>query len=180
MSRGRALQLVRLTRTEFLMSAIAILGIGMVALIVFVWATESARMETARDDLQDVRGQMLQQAAMTESTAEVVATKSAVEVPVADAGAADVEAAQTLFKTKGCTVCHMAPGIPEATGNIGPNLADLASRAQIAGTLLDVNAENLAKWLENPPAMKSGALMPALGLSEADVQTLVGWLLTLK
>ena len=179
MSRARALQLVRLTRTEFLMSAVAILGIGMVALIVFVWATESSRMGTARNELADVRGQMLQQAAMTESTAEVVATKSAVEVPVADTGAADVEAAQTLFKTKGCTACHMAPGIPEATGTVGPNLAGLASRVQIAGTL-DLNAENLARWLENPPDEKAGTLMPQVGLSEADVQTLVGWLLTLK
>ena len=55
MNRGRVLQLVRLTRAEFLMSAVAILSAGVVALIVFVWATESSRMGTARVELQAVR-----------------------------------------------------------------------------------------------------------------------------
>jgi cytochrome c oxidase subunit 2 len=73
----------------------------------------------------------------------------------------------------------LAPGIPEATGTIGPDLAGFASRAQIAATM-DLNAENLTKWIQNPPAMKPGTAMPPLGLSEADVQTLVDWMLTLK
>jgi cytochrome c oxidase subunit 2 len=39
---------------------------------------------------------------------------------------------------------------------------------------------NLARWLENPPAVKPGSLMPDLGLGDAQVAALVAYLTTLK
>jgi len=177
----RVLPLVKLTATEILMSIVAAFGVGIVALLIFVWATEGSRMDLARHDLQDVRLVIREEIAAARIASESVAERVSTEMVPAGAPSDDgeLEAAYTLFKSKGCIGCHMAPGIPEAKGTIGPDLEGLASRGQVAG-VLDLNLANLTKWIQNPPAIKPGTVMPALGLSDADVKTLVVWLLTLK
>jgi cytochrome c2 len=121
----------------------------------------------------------------TESDSAPTATKAVTQqattaAPAAPAGDGDeFAAAKSLFKSKGCIGCHMVSGIAEATGTIGPSLDGLASRAELAAGLT-VNAENLAKWIKEPSSVKPGTVMPRLGLDDADVDTLVGWLLTLK
>ena len=98
----------------------------------------------------------------------------------APAGAGDdFAAALSLFKSKGCVACHVVSGVAEATGTIGPSLDGLASRTELAAGL-PVNAENLAKWIKDPASLKPGTVMPNLSLDDADIDTLVAWLLTLR
>lgn len=77
-----------------------------------------------------------------------------------------------------CAACHMVEGT-SAQGQVGPALTGFASREQIAG-VIENTPENLAAWLEDPPAIKPGTGMPDLPLSEADILNLVAYLETLE
>ncbi len=85
-----------------------------------------------------------------------------------------------LFVAKGCTACHVAPGIPEAVGTIGPSLAGVASRPTIAGGKLQTSAENVKTWLKDPPAVKSDTQMPKLQISDAEIEALTQLMLSFK
>ena len=117
----------------------------------------------------------------TEPIATKTSTRSVTKTaPVATAESGDkFGAAKSLFKSKGCVGCHMAPGIPEATGRIGPSLDGLASRAKLAAGL-SVNAENLKKWIQDPASVKPDTVMPNLGLNDSEIDILVAWLLALR
>jgi cytochrome c oxidase subunit 2 len=83
-----------------------------------------------------------------------------------------------VFMGQACVGCHSIEGV--SAGVIGPNLTHVATRTAIAGAIFDNNAENLGKWISNPPGRKPGALMPNLGLSDEQVKALVAYLQTLK
>ena len=48
---------------------------------------------------------------------------------------------------------------------IGPNLANVGARSYIAAGWLKNTDENLARWIQNPQAVKKGVLMPNLGVT---------------
>jgi cytochrome c oxidase subunit 2 len=101
--------------------------------------------------------------------------------PAAAGGAALVDAGKTLIAQKGCGACHVIPGVPGATGTIGPSLAGVASRTRIAGGAVPNNGpDDLKKWIMNPPALKPGTAMPNLGLSDDEATKIVAYLETLK
>jgi cytochrome c oxidase subunit 2 len=77
-----------------------------------------------------------------------------------------------------CIVCHTIQGI--SGGVQGPNLTHLASRATIAGASLPNTAEGLARWLDDPPAVKPGSRMPRIGLSQQEIAALVAYLQSLN
>lgn len=83
------------------------------------------------------------------------------------------------FQSAGCFACHTIGGTSYA-GVIGPNLTNLTNRTMIAANLLPNTPTNLAKWLHNPPAVKPGALMPNLHLSQSKIKALVAYLDSLK
>ena len=104
--------------------------------------------------------------------------------PAASAGGAagNVDNGKQLFAAKGCIACHVAPGVPGASGTIGPNLTgigDPARRPQLAGSLPNTD-DNLKRWIKDPQGVKSGTMMPNLNLSDAEVSDLVTFLETLK
>jgi cytochrome c oxidase subunit II len=79
-----------------------------------------------------------------------------------------------------CASCHaVQPGL-DAQPRIGPNLAHFASRSTFAGATFENNAENLATWLRDPHGMRPGSKMPALDLSEEDINSLVAYLQSLE
>jgi len=96
--------------------------------------------------------------------------------PAAPAG----DAAQGLqaFFAGGCVACHTIQGL--SPGVLGPDLTHFGSRKTLAAGLLPNTSEHLARWLANPPAVKPGALMPKLPLSEAQIAALVAYLGSLK
>jgi cytochrome c oxidase subunit 2 len=97
------------------------------------------------------------------------------------AGSGPEAAALPIIQAKGCGTCHTIPGVPGATGTIGPNLAGVASRNRIAGGAVPNNGpDDLKHWILNPPAVKPGTLMPNTGLTDAEADTVVAFLETLK
>lgn len=94
-----------------------------------------------------------------------------------------VDRGRQLFTAKGCAACHVVQGVPGATGTVGPpldGLADPGKRPAIAGGRLENNAENLKKWLANPPAVKPDTPMPNLNLSQQEIADLAAFLQTLQ
>ena len=111
------------------------------------------------------------------------AAKPASGQPVASGGGSgNADNGKQLFQSKGCIACHVAPGVPGATGTIGPNLTgigDTGKRAQLAGGTANT-PQNLERWVRNPQAVKPGTMMPNLNLSDQEAADLVAFLQTLK
>jgi cytochrome c oxidase subunit II len=89
-----------------------------------------------------------------------------------------VSAGKRVFETTACVNCH-AIGGTNGTGRFGPDLTHLMSRSTIAAGAADNTPENLRLWIENPDAIKPGSLMPAMKLSDEDLDALVRYLETL-
>jgi cytochrome c1 len=99
---------------------------------------------------------------------------------VLEPGSPAAEGAQ-IIATKPCVGCHTIPGIPGATGQVGPNLAGVASRTKIAGGAVpNTSPDDLKKWILNPPAVKPGTAMPNVGLTDDEATKIVAFLETLK
>jgi mono/diheme cytochrome c family protein len=84
---------------------------------------------------------------------------------------------------RGCGGCHTIPNIPGAAGTIGPNLGPngdippLSGRKTIAGGAVPNNsADDLAKWILDPPSLKPGTAMPKLGLSPDEAAAAAAYL----
>jgi cytochrome c oxidase subunit 2 len=75
--------------------------------------------------------------------------------------------------------CH-AVGGTNGTGRFGPDLTHLMSRRTIAAGAAENTSENLRLWIQNPDAIKPGSLMPAMKLSDEDLDALVRYLETLQ
>jgi len=91
---------------------------------------------------------------------------------------ADVAAGRHLFETQACTNCHTIAGTA-ARGTFGPDLTHLESRATIAAGAALNTPENLHAWIQDPNTLKPGALMPAMQLSDEQINELVAYLTTL-
>jgi len=88
-------------------------------------------------------------------------------------------AGRRVFETTACLNCH-AVGGTNGTGRFGPDLTHLMSRHTLASGAAENTPENLRLWIENPDAIKPGSLMPAMKLSDADLDALVRYLETLR
>jgi cytochrome c2 len=100
--------------------------------------------------------------------------------PVVEPGSPAAEG-QQLIASLPCVGCHTIPGIPGATGTVGPNLAGVAGRKKIAGGAVDnTGPDDLKAWIMNPPAKKPGTLMPNLGLTDDQATKIVAYLELLK
>lgn len=109
-------------------------------------------------------------------------TKAAAPTAVAGQAApgaeADTIAGAKLFAAKACSGCHSLSATDKRKTLLGPNLANVGVRRYIAaGTLLNTD-ENRARWIQHPWSFKHGAVMPELGLSDADAKTLAAYLRT--
>ena len=84
-----------------------------------------------------------------------------------------------IFETTSCVNCHAVTGTI-ANGRFGPDLTHLMSRDTIASGAATNTRENLRAWIQNPDSIKPGSLMPAMQLSEKDLDALTAYLLTLQ
>ncbi|HLF29111.1 MAG TPA: cytochrome c [Anaerolineae bacterium] len=86
----------------------------------------------------------------------------------ADTAAESIERGRVLFRDKGCVTCHVNNRVEGKTGvmNLGaPNLTDYTNEPEF-----------LRRWLADPAAVKLGARMPNLQLSETDIADLIAFL----
>jgi cytochrome c len=81
-----------------------------------------------------------------------------------------------LFIASGCGGCHTLSGVSGATGTAGPNLTNVALRPTLAGDTLPNTPETMTRWLLDPGALKPGATMPRVGLSQQQAQDLAAFL----
>jgi cytochrome c oxidase subunit II len=88
-------------------------------------------------------------------------------------------AGRRVFETTACINCH-AVGGTNGTGRFGPDLTHLMSRSTIASGAAENTTENLRLWIQNPDAIKPGSLMPAMKLSDEDLDALTRYLATLR
>ena len=98
---------------------------------------------------------------------------------------------QEVFTTATCVRCHAIEGYPEggeagasevpldAQARIGPNLTHFNSRPEFAGGIVNNRDDELEAWLRNPQAVKPGAQMPNLNLTDEQIDALVAYLRTL-
>src|SRR5215472_7241823 len=69
-----------------------------------------------------------------------------------------VIAGKHVFETTSCINCHAVNGTA-ANGRFGPDLAHFMSRSTIAAGAAENTPANLRLWIQNPDAIKPGALM---------------------
>ena len=84
-----------------------------------------------------------------------------------------------VFVSNSCVSCHAVRGT-SASGTFGPDLTHLMSRQTLGSGAALNTPNNLKIWIRNPSAIKPGSLMPAMNLSENDLNDLVTWMVTLK
>jgi cytochrome c2 len=92
---------------------------------------------------------------------------------------ADAGRGRHLIEQCGCGACHEIPGISQATGNVGPPLRRMGTRAFVAGMLPNTR-ENMVRWLRDPQHIVPGNAMPNLGLDDRDARDIAAYLATLR
>ena len=92
---------------------------------------------------------------------------------------ASVTDGRRVFTTNACVNCHTVTGTG-ARGRFGPDLTHLMSRDTLASGAAPNNPGYLRLWVQNPDAIKPGALMPAMNLSDEDLDRVTAYLLTLR
>jgi len=169
-------------RIEIQIVIASTIGITIVFVLAVLWIFEEGRMKDASHKYRAYTSVSTESSQAMDIGVLVSGDKSKdtsatemAEVPTND----DSQKAVALFTEKGCGGCHIVSGVAGAVGETGPSLTGLGGRSQIASTL-DMNGDNLRAWLLDPPSIKSGTLMPNLGLSEDEADVLSNWLLTLK
>jgi cytochrome c oxidase subunit 2 len=83
-----------------------------------------------------------------------------------------------VFESTACINCHSVQGTA-ADGRFGPDLTHLMARETIGSGVAMNTRDNLRAWVADPNVMKPGALMPAMGLDNRDLDALVDYLSTL-
>jgi len=90
-----------------------------------------------------------------------------------------VSRGRAVFETNACLDCHTVKGIA-GNGQFGPDLTHLMSRDTIASGVALNTPENLRKWVKDPSSIKPGATMPALQLSDGQLNDVTAYLETLR
>jgi cytochrome c len=84
-----------------------------------------------------------------------------------------------VLEAYACGACHVIPGVPDASSPLGPSLAGLASRRELAGGLPNT-PENLMRWIQNPQEIDPGTGMPDMNVTDEDARHMAAYLYTLR
>jgi cytochrome c2 len=91
----------------------------------------------------------------------------------------DPQRGRLLVQQYQCAACHFIPEVQGANGDAGPSLQHMGRLSYIAGSIPNT-PENMIRFLQNPPALKPGTLMPALGISEEEARHMAAFMTTLR
>ena len=86
---------------------------------------------------------------------------------------------EEVFFRASCHVCH-AIGDTAADGRLGPDLTHLGSRLTLGAGAVEHTRETLARWIDDPQAVKPGNLMPHTPLAPAERDALLDFLESLR
>lgn len=78
-----------------------------------------------------------------------------------------------------CMACHDIAGTPSAelpVAKIGPNLSNFGDRRTLAAGIRRNSMVNLKAWIKNPMQFKPGALMPALELTDQQIEDVAAYI----
>jgi cytochrome c oxidase subunit 2 len=126
--------------------------------------------------LQHAKMRLLAIAEPAERFEEWVARERRPARPVPSSSA---DAGQQVFAEAGCASCHTVRGTT-AEGTKGPDLTHLASRRTLAAATIANTPEELARWIDDPHAIKEGVGMPATPLDARQRAALIEYLEALK
>ena len=84
-----------------------------------------------------------------------------------------------MFTTQACASCHAVAGTP-ANATMGPDLTHVASRRSIAAGTLPMSADNLARWISDPQAVKPGTNMPKVELDPGQLRAMAAYMRRLQ
>jgi cytochrome c oxidase subunit 2 len=90
-----------------------------------------------------------------------------------------VAAGRQIFEKTACVNCHAVSGTI-ADGRFGPDLTHLMSRETIAAGAAPNTHESLKLWIHNPDSIKPGSLMPAMNLTDRDLEAVTAYLESLR
>jgi cytochrome c1 len=91
----------------------------------------------------------------------------------------DVARGRLLLAQYQCGACHRIPGVDNALGVVGPGLDVFGRRSYVAGFLPNY-PDALVRWIVDPPALKPGTAMPAMGVSAEDARHMAAYLYSLE
>jgi len=77
-----------------------------------------------------------------------------------------------------CGACHRVPGVAQATGRVGPDLAGIGQQQVIAGQLPNSRA-NMMLWITHAQLVSPGSVMPNIALSPAQADAVADYLYSL-
>jgi cytochrome c oxidase subunit II len=97
----------------------------------------------------------------------------------AQIAAGGVSEGQKIFERTACINCHAVAGTA-ANGRFGPDLTHLMSRDTIASGAAPNTPANLRRWIKDPNTIKPGSKMPAMGLSDPELDAVTQYLETLR
>src|SRR5262249_9884663 len=83
-----------------------------------------------------------------------------------------------VFERTACINCHAISGQDER--RFGPDLTHLMTRDTLASGIVSNSPANLRAWIKSPEQFKPGVLMPAMNVSDSDLDKMVAYLTTLK
>src|SRR3989442_10451668 len=92
---------------------------------------------------------------------------------------ATVSEGRRIFEATACINCHAVNGTV-ADGRFGPDLTHLMSRESIAAGAAPNTLKNLRLWIQNAEAIKPESKMPAMGLSDHELDAVTAYLATLR
>jgi len=91
----------------------------------------------------------------------------------------DPERGRLLAQQYQCAACHFIPNVQGSNGDAGPSLEYMGRLSYIAGGIPN-QPDNMIRFLQNPPAVKPGTLMPSLGISEEEARHMAAYMYTLR
>ena len=109
----------------------------------------------------------------------VLASGCTKEAPASRVAGGDPERGRLLVQQYQCAACHFIPEVQGPNGDAGPSLQAMGRMSYIAGSIPN-QPENMIRFLQNPPAVKPGTLMPALGISNEEARHMAAFMYSLK
>src|SRR5262249_17828980 len=79
-----------------------------------------------------------------------------------------VGSGRQIFEATACVSCHTVHGT-DASGTFGPDLTHLMSRETLGAGVAPNGTATLKAWVADPNKLKPGVLMPAMQLSEPEL-----------